>query len=101
MTSPSSDAGPCQRDGCVYRQCCYQLMKRLRAMHVEPVLPPWSLGLWSWPCLLCLDDHPMVGPAVVVERKWNHPFCCLVLPCFSIFEVSGASYRVTAFGLSR
>ena len=25
------------------------LMKRLRATYVEPVLPPWAFGLWSWP----------------------------------------------------
>jgi len=26
-----------------------ELMKRLKATYVEPVLPPWAFGLWSWP----------------------------------------------------
>ena len=28
VTSPSSEAGPCRRAGCVYRQCGHQLLRR-------------------------------------------------------------------------
>ena len=69
----SHQASSTSRPGSYYERCSAMLSCRVC------LLPPGYLGLWLWPWLLCLDDHPSVGPAVIVKGLVTSPLLFVVL----------------------